>query len=695
MGSSFGNQIFQGTNPAEQYQKMEADNAKLASNSLDDAIRQNQIATGKETTAQEKIKTQEINNAWQAHRSYADLMAKHTKLTPADGYYEGSDPNSAGAAVSGGSPGSPSVQAGSTNAIAPAMDGAVNASADSGLGGMAGVPPPKKRMDPNNPATYKVDVDHDAVIKGMTAAGYGPEALKEDDSRKAALIKTVELHTKEYELQAKKQAGLANILATVPKTDFNEQDPQKLQQQRQASETGAMQQLHLGVQQGIIDPSQEKTLEQWISGGPWNPEKQQLIGQLADSATASAEQHREAANAVKDHLAKLTGESLADEREQTSLTKGLANSAQTAAGISDQKSLDSWYSSLKPKLQDQFKGVYSRGYSPQTVAAIKSMGQTEENRTKDAETRAQHEAVNAQREEAAANSNELRRMSIDVRRDALQLRKDQKKDGETADQKKAVAEIYDYEKKELPLYSKIGALQAALGKQDPKGYVLGNKTIIMDKESMQDELDQARSDAKGLISKKYALIDKFGGTVKVSQKEMEDKIDGVGKGKKAQGGSGSAAEAITPGNIELEKQPVVKNADGSQSTVRSISIEENGKEVLIPTVAHDGSRILSNKEAIDQYHQSGKHLGIFRDAASATEYAKKLHEDYESGKIKMQPRGGQQPAPTAPERNGKDTGKTLDAKNPDHLAKAREYLQKAGGDKTKARALAKADGYSF
>ncbi len=76
------------------------------------------------------------------------------------------------------------------------------------------------------------------------------------------------------------------------------------------------------------------------------------------------------------------------------------------------------------------------------------------------------------------------------------------------------------------------------------------------------------------------------------------------------------------GNIDLTKRPVVKNADGTISTVVSMSINEDGKEILIPTIV-DGVKV-SEKAAIDHYHATGENLGIFKDPASATAYAKQL-----------------------------------------------------------------------
>lgn len=85
---------------------------------------------------------------------------------------------------------------------------------------------------------------------------------------------------------------------------------------------------------------------------------------------------------------------------------------------------------------------------------------------------------------------------------------------------------------------------------------------------------------------------------------------------------------LEAGNINLGNRPRVRNSDGSISTVRSMSFNEDGVEVLVPTV-HPEGRIMSDDEAIARYRQTGEHLGKFDNPDNATSYAKKLHEDQE------------------------------------------------------------------
>lgn len=89
------------------------------------------------------------------------------------------------------------------------------------------------------------------------------------------------------------------------------------------------------------------------------------------------------------------------------------------------------------------------------------------------------------------------------------------------------------------------------------------------------------------------------------------------------------AGLVEPGNIKsLFDRPILHNADGSYSTTSSISFEQDGKEILVPTVI-DGKR-LSNDEAIAHYNATGENLGKFNSPESADAYAETLHNAQQS-----------------------------------------------------------------
>lgn len=79
------------------------------------------------------------------------------------------------------------------------------------------------------------------------------------------------------------------------------------------------------------------------------------------------------------------------------------------------------------------------------------------------------------------------------------------------------------------------------------------------------------------------------------------------------------------GNINLYRRKPAKTPEGDTATVRSISIGEDGSEVLIPTVSPTG-QLLDDNAAIAEYHKTGKHLGKFASIEEANQYADDLHK---------------------------------------------------------------------
>jgi len=69
-------------------------------------------------------------------------------------------------------------------------------------------------------------------------------------------------------------------------------------------------------------------------------------------------------------------------------------------------------------------------------------------------------------------------------------------------------------------------------------------------------------------------------------------------------------------------------------------MEDNGKEVNIPTVPAEGGRIMPNDEAFARYKETGQHLGKFDTVEEAGVAAEKLHQD-EAAAISQHPKGEQ------------------------------------------------------
>jgi hypothetical protein len=77
------------------------------------------------------------------------------------------------------------------------------------------------------------------------------------------------------------------------------------------------------------------------------------------------------------------------------------------------------------------------------------------------------------------------------------------------------------------------------------------------------------------------------------------------------------------GNINLAERQRRRNPDGTFSTLRSMSVGYPQGEVLMPTVAPNGW-YMSPDQAMNQYQNTGQHLGIFGSPDQANIYAQML-----------------------------------------------------------------------
>ena len=95
---------------------------------------------------------------------------------------------------------------------------------------------------------------------------------------------------------------------------------------------------------------------------------------------------------------------------------------------------------------------------------------------------------------------------------------------------------------------------------------------------------------------------------------------------------GTTTDKFGAGNIDLtDRNTGLYDSEGNIMTVKSISFEEDGKEILIPTIVKKNGKWveLSTKDAIAWYHKTGEYLGKFNSIAEANAYAEQLHLDQE------------------------------------------------------------------
>lgn len=196
-------------------------------------------------------------------------------------------------------------------------------------------------------------------------------------------------------------------------------------------------------------------------------------------------------------------------------------------------------------------------------------------------------------------------------------------------------------------------IEAIMGKEltkkliDPKSstrdniYVLQGDDLEFGGEGMKAFYDKMIPNTVKKLFKKYKVKPKIEELDDIEEmvwsidipKEMKEDIKKYGQPLYVGAGAAIGLETTTAeangivekGNIDLFNRPKIKNKDGSISTVRSISFEdEEGLQILIPTVI--GNKIVSGDEAVEHYYKTGQHLGKFKTIESANKYAEELHQ---------------------------------------------------------------------
>lgn len=170
-----------------------------------------------------------------------------------------------------------------------------------------------------------------------------------------------------------------------------------------------------------------------------------------------------------------------------------------------------------------------------------------------------------------------------------------------------------------------------------------------------DEYDSYRKEAAGLFKKDFAMLSmnkNYPGTTDQQKEVTYSLIDKAiaRSNKKAQEnilknrgliGTSSPASIVQDtsskpdygkGNIDLNDRPIIKNSDGSISTVYSMTFVPGDLPglkdyLLLPGVREGLNRKMTPDEALEWYQKTGEYLGRFKSEAEADKYAESLHED--------------------------------------------------------------------
>lgn len=164
-------------------------------------------------------------------------------------------------------------------------------------------------------------------------------------------------------------------------------------------------------------------------------------------------------------------------------------------------------------------------------------------------------------------------------------------------------------------------LKGAKEKADQKAMLKSQEEAFKSQQLAENEIDATKQGLEQQRQENLANMQSQMQQAPSNEQITQDILAQYNTGKNSQ----ADIDQFGKGNINLYDRPLVKNSDGTTSTVKSMSFNDGQNEILIPTVS-DSGRIMSNDEAIDNYYQTGKYLGKFNSVDEANSYAEQLHK---------------------------------------------------------------------
>lgn len=197
-----------------------------------------------------------------------------------------------------------------------------------------------------------LNTDHGAVIKSLSSAGFGPEAIKYDADRRADLTNALDLQIKQNQVATQKAERLGELAATVKPVEWDNPDSNVVETQKTAATANAKRAFDQAIKEGVLPPQAAQIVEQQLAN--YTPDVEAQILQYRDRAPTVHRQFNEDLKTAKDiALGNVSLETAKLQQTKVKRDQALQELA-SVDNDEDQKSWNAKYGGLFPSVPSTF-----------------------------------------------------------------------------------------------------------------------------------------------------------------------------------------------------------------------------------------------------------------------------------------------------------------------------------------------------